>query len=169
MTTPDSGAVARAILDGNRYMTLATADAAGRPWASPVYFDHDSYRSFFWISSPSAQHSLNISVRPEVSLVVFDSTVVPGEGEAVYVAATASQLSGADVERGLLVYPKQSGPGVRSLGVADVSPPSPYRLYRADASEQWILCPRSAGTACAPHGLAYDHRLSVGLVAPQQL
>jgi nitroimidazol reductase NimA-like FMN-containing flavoprotein (pyridoxamine 5'-phosphate oxidase superfamily) len=167
MTSLDPGAVARAILDGNRYMTLATADAAGRPWASPVYFDHDSYTSFFWISSPDAQHSLNISVRPEASLVVFDSTVVPGTGEAVYVAATASQLSSADIERGLQVYPKQEGPGVRSLGVDDVSGSSPYRLYRADASEQWILCPREAGTACSPHGLAYDHRLSVGSIAPE--
>ncbi len=33
----------RAIVDGHWYMTLATADASGRPWASPVWFAHDGY------------------------------------------------------------------------------------------------------------------------------
>jgi hypothetical protein len=29
-------AIARAIIDANLYMVLATADQAGRPWVSPV-------------------------------------------------------------------------------------------------------------------------------------
>jgi predicted pyridoxine 5'-phosphate oxidase superfamily flavin-nucleotide-binding protein len=29
---------AHAILEANQYLTLATADAAGRPWATPVWF-----------------------------------------------------------------------------------------------------------------------------------
>jgi hypothetical protein len=28
--------IARTVIDANKYMTLATADDAGRPWASPV-------------------------------------------------------------------------------------------------------------------------------------
>jgi hypothetical protein len=40
---PDLDAVARAILDANRYMTLGTADAAGHPWVSPVFFAADRY------------------------------------------------------------------------------------------------------------------------------
>jgi predicted pyridoxine 5'-phosphate oxidase superfamily flavin-nucleotide-binding protein len=35
--------VARSIVDSNRYMTLATADESGRPWASPVWFAHAGY------------------------------------------------------------------------------------------------------------------------------
>lgn len=34
----DLGAIARAIVDSNAYMTLATADETGRPWASPVWY-----------------------------------------------------------------------------------------------------------------------------------
>ena len=33
----DLGAMAREIIDANLFMTLATADSDGRPWASPVY------------------------------------------------------------------------------------------------------------------------------------
>jgi pyridoxamine 5'-phosphate oxidase-like protein len=35
---PDPAAVARAVLDRNRHLTLATADDDGRAWASPVWF-----------------------------------------------------------------------------------------------------------------------------------
>ena len=58
--------MARAIVDGNSYMTLGTADADGLPWASPVWCARTSYREFFWLSKPGARHSQNIAVRPEV-------------------------------------------------------------------------------------------------------
>jgi hypothetical protein len=34
----DLGAIARAIIDSNRYMTLGTADEAGRPWQLPTLY-----------------------------------------------------------------------------------------------------------------------------------
>jgi hypothetical protein len=34
----DLGAIARDIVDASAYMTLATADEAGQPWASPVWY-----------------------------------------------------------------------------------------------------------------------------------
>ena len=45
---------ARAIVDANSYMTLATADADGAPWASPVWFAHEQYETFLWMSQPGA-------------------------------------------------------------------------------------------------------------------
>ncbi|HWM22686.1 MAG TPA: pyridoxamine 5'-phosphate oxidase family protein, partial [Ilumatobacteraceae bacterium] len=59
-------AQARAILDANRYMTLATADESGVPWASPVWFASADYRAFFWVSAPGARHSRNLAARPQV-------------------------------------------------------------------------------------------------------
>lgn len=64
---------ARRIIDGNRYMTIATVGEDGRPWATPVYFSRDRYRNMYWISSPEAQHSRNIASRPDVTIVVLDS------------------------------------------------------------------------------------------------
>ena len=43
---------ARAIIDGGRYMVLATADAAGVPWASPVWYAPRGYSELFWVSDP---------------------------------------------------------------------------------------------------------------------
>ncbi len=86
----DAATIAREVLDGNLYMTLATADAAGRPWATPVFFTADGPTRFYWVSSPDARHSRNIAERPEVGIVVFDSQVAVGAAEAVYMTATAA-------------------------------------------------------------------------------
>src|SRR6266508_544280 len=94
MEPRDTAAVARRIVDANLYMVLATADATGRPWASPVYFANSGYDEFFWVSSPDATHSRNIAARPQVGIVVFDSQVPIGTGQGVYMAAVAEQVSG---------------------------------------------------------------------------
>ena len=51
---PDLAAYARRIIDAHVYMTLATADAQGRPWASPVWFAHEDHTRFVWVSRPDA-------------------------------------------------------------------------------------------------------------------
>ena len=75
--------VAKTIIDSNLYMTLGTADEAGRPWVSPVYYATAEYGEFFWVSSPEATHSLNLAARPQLAIVIFDSRAPVGTGEAV--------------------------------------------------------------------------------------
>src|SRR5712664_2192784 len=82
----------RDIIEASRYLVLATADAAGRPWSSPVYFAHIGFTKFFWVSSPEATHSRNIAVRPEVGIVVFNSQVAVSTGQGVYMSAIARLL-----------------------------------------------------------------------------
>lgn len=137
--------VARAIIDSIVYMVLGTADETGHPWVSPVYFASEKYREFYWMSSPDATHSRNILVRPAVSIVVFDSRVRVGMGQAVYMSAVAEELTGLEFDRGLRIYNGRfSNPaehGVRIISANDVQAPAPYRLYRAVVHEHWILDP----------------------------
>ena len=65
-------ALGRSIVDRSLYMVLATADRAGRPWATPVYFAPEEYRSFVWVSRPDARHSRNLAERPELGITIFD-------------------------------------------------------------------------------------------------
>lgn len=140
----DLQAVARRILDDNVYMVLGTADERGRPWVSPVYYTSSGYEEFYWVSDPEATHSRNIAVRPQVSIVVFDSRVPIGEGQAVYMSATAEELKDADLERGIDLFSRGSqADGARPWTLADVRPPEPYRLYRATVSGHWVLDPAS--------------------------
>lgn len=132
--------IARAIVDANRYMTLATADSDGRPWASPVWFAHRAYTDFVWVSKPGALHSRNLAARPEVGIVIFDSTVVPGEGEAVYVEAVARELDGAERGEALAVFARRShAQGLAEWTIADVTAPARHRLYSASARRHFIL------------------------------
>jgi hypothetical protein len=140
MTSDDLAGLARGILDANRYMTLGTADASGRPWVSPVYYALDGYRDVFWVSSPEARHSQNIAIRPEVSLVMFDSRTSIGEGQAVYMVAVAEQLTGPELVRGIEVFSRRSVEhGARPWEPSDVRAPSLLRAYRATATELSVL------------------------------
>jgi hypothetical protein len=144
MAQQDLGAVARGILDANLYMVLGTADDAGRPWVSPVYYSAAGYTEFYWVSSPEARHSRNLAARPRLSIVVFDSQVPIGTGQAVYMAAVAEQLSGDDLERGIEIFSRGvMVHGGREWTSADVVPPALYRLYRATVSDHWVLEPDS--------------------------
>jgi hypothetical protein len=139
MTGHDRGAVARSIIDTNLYMVLATADEAGRPWASPVYFANSGYAEFFWVSSPDATHSRNIAMRPQIGIVIFDSQVPIGTGQAVYMPAVAAVASG-ELERGIKVFSQRSqAHGGVPWTLDDVQGDGGLRLYRAIAEEHSVL------------------------------
>jgi nitroimidazol reductase NimA-like FMN-containing flavoprotein (pyridoxamine 5'-phosphate oxidase superfamily) len=135
----DLAATARRIIDSNRYMTLATADETGLPWASPVWYAPARYRDFFWVSKPEARHSRNLATRPELAIVIFDSHG-PGDWNAVYMSAVAKEVQGVDIDEGIQIFTRRSeDQGMRAWTREDVSPPARHRLYRATASEHFVL------------------------------
>lgn len=140
MSGPDPAAIARTIVDDNVYMVLGTADEAGRPWVSPVYYAPSRDRELFWVSDPSARHSRNIEARPEISVVIFDSRQPVGTGQGVYLEARAEQVSGADVARGVEVFSRRSlQHGAREWTLDMVQAPARHRLYRATAAEVYVV------------------------------
>ena len=136
----DLGALARSIVDSNHYMTLATADTEGRPWASPVWFAHEGFRDFLWVSKPEARHSRNLAVRPVVAIVIFDSTVAPGNATAIYVEGLGEELEGPELERAIAVYSRRSeATGLTAWDATDVTGLARHQLYRAAASAHYLL------------------------------
>lgn len=130
---------ARELIRANRYMTLATADADGVPWASPVWFAPDD-GGFLWISRPESRHSRNVAARPTVSLVIFDSTKPPAERQALYVEAVARELDGKERDAAVDRYSRHSvATGLEPLTVEDVTGAAPLRIYRAAASSAYML------------------------------
>jgi Pyridoxamine 5'-phosphate oxidase len=158
----DLSAIARDIIDANTYMVLGTADEDGRPWTSPVFYSAWNYREFYWISSPAATQVRNIAKRPEISIVIFDSRVPVGSGQAVYMSATAGQVADDEIAAAVTRYPGPSARGGRTIAPEEVRPPARWRLYRATASEHSILCPLSSADPCPEHGgRLSDHRAPV--------
>ena len=128
------------IIEASRYLVLATADAAGRPWSSPVYFAHIGFTQFLWVSSPDVAHSRNIAVRPEVGIAIFDSQAPVGAGQGVYMSAAAQLLEDGETAQGIEAFSRRSvAQGGREWTSEDVRPGAGLRLYRATADSHWIL------------------------------
>jgi hypothetical protein len=133
-------AVARQVIDANRYLALATADQHGVPWVSPVWYAHAGHREFLWVSDPQARHSRNIEVRPQVSIVIFDSSVPPSAAPAVYLSGAAGVVIGSGLEKSIELYSRRSQEqGLPGWTPADVRAPAHPRLYRAVAAELFVL------------------------------
>jgi uncharacterized protein YhbP (UPF0306 family) len=135
-------AMARRIIDASSYMTLATADEQGRPWATPVWYAPETYTALLWVSRPETRHSRNLSIRAELAIVIYDSTAPIGSAEAVYMEAVAEQLTGVDLETAIQVFSRRSQEhGAPEWTAGDVLPPAEFRLYRAVVSTQFVLDP----------------------------
>lgn len=133
----DVESIARSIVDDNRFMALGTADGAGTPWVSPVWYAAASYRDYIWVSRQDTRHSRNIARRPEVAVVIYDSHR-PGGWAAVYMAGTAAEVP--DVDGALAVFNRTSAThGLRPWSREEVSAGSELRLFRATISEQYVL------------------------------
>jgi hypothetical protein len=130
--------IARAVIEANKYMTLATADAAGRPWASPVYYTPEGHDVFYWVSSPDSVHSRNLAQRPELSIVIFDSQAPIGAAEAVYMVARADIVPDHELERCAATYGSRF-PELRVFQPNELRGPAELRLYRANVAEHSVL------------------------------
>ena len=135
---PQLESIARSVIDGNKYVTLATADATGKPWASPVYYTPDGYGELYWASSPDSVHSRNVAARAEVAMVVFDSQVPIGGAEAVYMAAHVALVAEHDLERCAALYCSRFAE-LREFTPDELRPPALLRLYRATVTEHSVL------------------------------
>jgi nitroimidazol reductase NimA-like FMN-containing flavoprotein (pyridoxamine 5'-phosphate oxidase superfamily) len=127
---------ATAVIEANKYMTLATVDSAGLPWATPVFFTPDGHSHVYWVSSPEARHSVNIAANPSVSIAIFDSSVPVGQAQAVYLTAQAGLVPDAELVDRARFYSARL-PGLREFTAAELG--DELRLYRATVTEAWIL------------------------------
>lgn len=124
---------ARYLIDNNIFMTIATADANGKPWSSPVGYAYDEDYNFYWVSSKEALHSLNIAGRSEVSLSILSK--VPDTGyDGLYVDAIARELtSEAEIQTIIDLFHKQrpQPPRFATNEIAEVTGDAAWRMYRA--------------------------------------
>lgn len=120
---------ARALIDRNLHMTLATADAVGTPWVSPVLYVPDDEYDLYWVSDEEARHSENIRINPVVAITIFETQPVA----AVYIAADAREINDPDeARRAIRVLERRSQPEKWvTQELADVIGNGPWRIYRA--------------------------------------
>jgi hypothetical protein len=151
---PDLDAMARRVIDGNLYMTVATLDPGGAPRLSPVYYTPARYTDLYWVSSPEAHHSRNVLERPEVEIVIFDSSVAVGHAEAVYISARAREVP-EDELAAVVGEAFQGRGGARRFAPEDLADEADLRLYVARATS-WEVLIRGGDPE---HGTGIDRRM----------
>ena len=124
--------LARNVLATNCYLVLGTVDPSGLPRVSPVWFSMAGHE-VFWLSSPEAHHSRNVAARPDVSIVVFDSTVEVGKGQAVYLTATAAEVPEDELDEACATA--FAGVDAALSFTPDRLRAEPFRLYRARVTQ----------------------------------
>lgn len=132
---------ARQIILENDYMTIGTADLDGTPWVSPVYFVFDQELNLIWVSNKDSRHSRLIKENPRVAIVIFDSKVQEGAGDAVYIEATAHEMSDEkEIEAGMKVRAmRESAEEFKVKNVSDVQGDNSWRMYQATPSKVYKL------------------------------
>ena len=156
----DDSGKARRLIEATPHLTLATADASGKPWSNPVYFAHDQAFTLYWVSFKQTVHSANIRVRPQVGISILGEP--PGHAnDGVYFDAVASELHElTEVERAIQVRrtrPQDSKFAVTSPD--DVLGDAAWRIYRAVP----VAAYRYHDAAEVVHGQHVDVRVTVTL------
>lgn len=145
--------MARRVINRNLYMVLGTLDPDGQPRLSPVFYTAARYQDFYWVSRPDAHHSRNVAERPDVRIVVFDSSLLPSATEAVYIRATARAVPDDELA-GVVDEAFRTDGGAVRFTPDDLRGDAALRLYVARATAYEVHVRGRHPT----HGRGYDSR-----------
>jgi hypothetical protein len=125
---------ARETFESIRYATIATSNNQGDPWNSAVHSVHDREANVYWVSDKQSQHSRNIRHNPNVFIVFYDSTVIPGKGEGLYLKARAFELSDIDAIKEAHQIFGEAGAASSEQFAGD----GMLRIYKAVPTDAWV-------------------------------
>jgi uncharacterized protein YhbP (UPF0306 family) len=126
------------VLAENSYLVLGTADEAGEPWVTPLFYAAaDPYR-LYWVSAPGSRHSRNVAIRPTVAITVFDTHAPIGGAEALYLEGVAGPVPDAERAPALALLNGRL-PQHQQLTADDLVEPGPLLVYAAQLSRHFVL------------------------------
>ena len=133
----DNQAIVKQLLSDIEYATVATVDALGNPWNTPVYVTSDQAYNFYWSSHPDSVHSQNIQTNGKVFIVVYNSKAHEGDGQGVYYEATARVVTDrAEIDTALgLLGTRRGRPFRHAEKFID---DGPQRIYKAVPTRCWL-------------------------------
>jgi len=134
---------AKRLIGSNKYLVLATCGVDSRPWASPVFFAHDSEYNLYFISAVDSQHCKNIIQNPFVGVAIFDSAQRVGSSEGVQIEARASMVGKTDIKKIIGLYFRRLSPGSKAHATEQYNPsdylePSEFRFFKVSIIKAYV-------------------------------
>jgi uncharacterized protein YhbP (UPF0306 family) len=140
----DLNKLAREIVEKNQYMTIASSDSQSNAWASPVVYTYDENHNFYFISLPHSKHCQNIQLKPKVTIAIFDSHQLYGEGVGLQIEGKANELLAKEQEKISSLYLDRRWPYGEASEAAEFNEflrKHPYKFYKITPSKVWINDP----------------------------
>jgi general stress protein 26 len=132
-----TSAQAKEIIERIPYITLATVDEQGMPWNSPVFAAYDKDYTFYFGTHIDSQKARNIKKNENVFIIIYDSTVTPGDGAGVYIKAIAKEITDSQeiAFAHKLIWDRHVVPYWK---LEEVQGDAPIRLYKAIPEKVWM-------------------------------
>ena len=106
---------ARHVIETNNYVTVATTDNEGNPWAAPVFFAYDKDYNLYFLSAVDSRHAENLAQNPNIAAVIFDSTSPVGQSDGVQLEGKVIPVERKAVAKVINIYCKRLFPNSTSL------------------------------------------------------
>lgn len=150
--------IAREIITGNRYLSLATTDKQ-TPWCSPLAYVVEADYSLIYYSAVNSVHSQNIAQDPFIAAAIFDSHAASDTADGIQLSGIVETVKEPDLKAVMNLYFEKSFPDVAVRikwlrPVADFMGLAPQRFYRIKPQRMFKLDPNS---------LKIDRRLEIDL------
>lgn len=101
---------ARHVIETNNYVTVATTDNEGNPWAAPVFFAYDKDYNLYFLSAVDSRHAENLAQNPNIAAVIFDSTSPVGQSDGVQLEGKVIPVERKAVAKVINIYCKRLFP-----------------------------------------------------------
>ena len=66
--------LAKSIIKGNKFLSLATSNNGGEIWCTPLSYAIDDDYNFYFVTAIDSKHIEHIRENPNVAFTIFDST-----------------------------------------------------------------------------------------------
>ncbi len=124
------------LLHTTPYVTLATADASGQPWGTPLVGRFDENLNLYFVTAYRSQHGRNIRHNSRIFATIFNPAATLGMGEGLYfqmraqILATLGDIQHA--QHAAAMHFTEELPHHQAL-----MGKCPRRLYKATAERIW--------------------------------
>lgn len=145
----DLNKLAREIIKINQYMTIASSDKNGSPWAAGVVYSYDKDWNLYFLSLPSSCHSQNIKNNKNVVVAIFDSHQLFGQGVGLQIEGVAAEVAAKDTSEIIKIFFARKFPyGGVTHSTDDyikqfTSKGSIYRCYKIILRKIWMNDPNN--------------------------
>ena len=91
--------MAKEIIEGNKFLSLATVDNDGNLGSTPLSYSYDEDYNFYFTSELDSQHIINIIDNPNVSFTIFDSTRRVSDVDGLQIRGIVGEVDKENLEK----------------------------------------------------------------------